>query len=254
MNCVINQYGMFKGLPTAVLARVMAIAACKAVDMYIPVSNEVALKSGLVAEGKPYRVIPNFLRDKGGIEGEYKSYTAQLPDEDYLLFVGALARNKGVDVLLRAYAEIANAPPLVLIGYETEIQPSLLKEVTHNVTVLKNWPHEAVLLAWRRSLMGLIPSVWPEPFGIVALEAMASGLPLIASRIGGLTDIIVDGETGILVPPGNVIALKHAIEHLMANPDIRMQMGKAGRERVSAFRANQVVRRYEQVYEELIEV
>jgi len=78
----------------------------------------------------------------------------------------------------------------------------------------------------------VVPSLWPEPFGIVAVEAMAAGKPVIASRIGGLKDIVVDGVTGFLVEPGDVKQLAEKIELLMDNPDLYKKMGKAARKRV----------------------
>ncbi|HOQ89417.1 MAG TPA: glycosyltransferase, partial [Candidatus Hydrogenedentes bacterium] len=71
-----------------------------------------------------------------------------------------------------------------------------------------------------------------EPFGLVAVEAMAAGKPVVASRSGGLADIIVDGETGLLVPPGDPRCLAEAIARLLSDPNIRNSMGIAGRQRV----------------------
>ncbi|HPU96678.1 MAG TPA: glycosyltransferase family 4 protein [Candidatus Hydrogenedentes bacterium] len=78
----------------------------------------------------------------------------------------------------------------------------------------------------------VVPSVWHEPFGLVAVEAMAAGKPVVASRSGGLADIIVDGETGLLVPPGDPRCLAEAIARLLSDPNIRNSMGIAGRQRV----------------------
>jgi len=77
----------------------------------------------------------------------------------------------------------------------------------------------------------VIPSIWHEPFGIGALEAMASGKPLIASRVGGLQDIVEDGVTGFLVEPRDVGELAEKLEILMNDSALRERMGKAGREK-----------------------
>ena len=77
----------------------------------------------------------------------------------------------------------------------------------------------------------VVPSIWHEPFGLVAVEAMAAGRPVVASRSGGLADIIADGETGVLVPPGDPAALADAIARLIEDPDTRARMGAAGRRR-----------------------
>jgi glycosyltransferase involved in cell wall biosynthesis len=225
----------------------------RAVDIFLPESQAVAVGNGLVGGDAPYEVIPVFVADDIGVpRGDAAPYLAQLPADDFLLFVGAFGSYKGVDVLLRAYAGLQDAPPLVIIGYETTEYPVATTDLPPNVTVLKNWPHHAVMAAWRRCLLGLVPSIWAEPFGLVALEAMASGRPVIASRIGGLTDIVVDGETGLLVPPGDTDALRGAMARLLADPALRQRFGNAGRQRVARFQAATVIPQIERVYDGLL--
>lgn len=85
---------------------------------------------------------------------------------------------------------------------------------------------------YKRSYLCVVPSIWPEPFGIVALEAMAAGRPVIASRVGGLQNIITDGKDGYLVPPRDAAALAERIEFLLDNPQIARTMGEMGRKKV----------------------
>jgi len=224
------------------------------VDMFLPVSQSAAVGNGLVGSRLPFQVIPNFIPSEVGVpQGDIEPYLAQLPAGDYLLFVGALNRQKGVDVLLRAYAGLTNAPPLVLIGYPTPEWPILSVDCPVNIFVLKNWPRYAVMEAWRRSIMALAPSVVPETFGMMVMEAMSAGRPVIASRIGGMIDLVADGETGFLVQPGDSLALQQAIERLLADPDLRRSMGQAALRKVVQFQASTIVPRIEQVYEELLQ-
>ena len=74
---------------------------------------------------------------------------------------------------------------------------------TPGVVVLGPWPHSLAVEALRRSLFTVAPSIWPEPFGLVALEAAAAGKAIVASGTGGLRDVVADGETGLLVRPGD---------------------------------------------------
>ncbi len=78
----------------------------------------------------------------------------------------------------------------------------------------------------------VVPSLWPEPFGIVAVEAMACQRPLVATRVGGLQEIVVDGETGFLVDPSDPQMLADRLEQLLDDPELRRSMGLKGRERV----------------------
>lgn len=251
LGCAIQHYGMAKGVPIVFGQRLMGVAERKAVDMFVVVSRAVAVGNGLVQRRLPFQVIPNFMPDK--IEqGNATPYLAQLPAEDFLLFVGALNYQKGVDVLLRAYAGLTDAPPLVLIGYETPEWSTLRVDCPANVLVLKGWPRFAVMEAWRHSLAAVAPSVGPEAFGIAIMEAMSMGRPVIASRIGGLVDLVADGETGFLVDPGNSSALQQAITQLLAHPHLCRRMGQAGLRKVVEFQASSVVPRIEQVYEQVL--
>ena len=155
--------------------------------------------------------------------------------------------------MLRAYAGLRDAPPLVLIGYETSEWPALSAHCPANVVILKDWPRRAVMAAWRRCTLGLLPSVGPESSPTVIMEAMSTGCPVIASRIGGIGDLVIEGETGLLVEPGDGAALRQAMESLLAHPDLRRRMGKAALSKVANFRASAVVPRIEGVYRELLE-
>jgi glycosyltransferase involved in cell wall biosynthesis len=143
---------------------------------------------------------------------------------------------------------LKNAPPLVLIGRKTVTTPEHLPE---NVFMYYSWPHRAVISAWNRCSIALAPSIWSEPFGIVVIEAMAAGKPVIASKIGGLKDIVEDGKTGYLVTPGDPVELSKAITRLLQDDALRAQLGEAGRHCVERFRARKVVPQIEEVYLEL---
>ena len=82
-------------------------------------------------------------------------------------------------------------------------------------------------------------------------SSMLAGRPVIASRTGGLAGIVADGETGLLVDPGNSDALRHAIEHLLGDPELRERMGQAAKVRAENYRADKIVPRVEQVYQSL---
>lgn len=254
LGCASQHYGLPKGVPTVLSHRVMSRIERGLVDMFLPNSHAVAAGNDLTDSGLPFQVIPHFIpNDIDTLHGDSAPYLAQLPAEDYLLFVGSLSRSKGVDVLLRAYAGLTNAPPLVVIGHQTPDWSLLSSACRDKVFILRDWPRYAVLEAWKRCLMGLVPSVWSEPFGLVALEAMSAGRPVIASRIGGLMDIVIDGETGFLVEPGDALALQQAMNRLLADADLCNRMGQAGRRRFRDFQVSTLVPRFEQVYRNVLQ-
>ena len=252
LGCACQFYGLAKGPAILLSNQVMSLIERGLIDMFLAVSQAVAVGNGLVGSQLPYQVIPNFIPNDDSMQkDDCEAYLAQLPTENYLLFVGALGHIKGVDVLLHAYAHLSHPPPLVLIGYETPAWSKLPVDYPDNVFVLKNWPRSAVMEAWRRSIIALVPSVWSEPCPTVAMEAMSAGCPVIASRIGGLVDLVTDGKTGLLVQPADPLALQQAIERLLEDPDLRKNMGQAALRKVVEFQARTVVPRIEHVYQEV---
>jgi glycosyltransferase involved in cell wall biosynthesis len=255
-GCSRDHYGL-TGAPTYYANRMMSRRALEQVDRFLAVSQATAEGNGLLPGGEiECDIIPNFLPEppahgKNGRPAFAEAERVfQLPGEGYLMFAGDLSRDKGVPVLLEAYAGMeASAPPLVLVGRRTPTTPESLPL---NVHAFHSWPHAAVLEAWQRASIALAPSTWSEPFGIVVIEAMAAGKPVIASKIGGLADIVVDGETGLLVEAGDALALRRAIECLLGDEGLRQRMGEAGRLRVEQYRAGVVVAQIEQVYRDLL--
>jgi glycosyltransferase involved in cell wall biosynthesis len=193
------------------------------------------------------QVIPNFVLDNVGVlQGDGQPWVNELPEGDFMLFVGALGRHKGLDVLLEAYTHLDAPPPLVLIGAEWPDTPT---QFPPNVQVLKNWPHAAVMHAWSRCLFGLVPSVWAEPCPTVAMEAMALARPLIATRTGGLPDMVDDEISGLLVPPGDPTALAIAMSRLLEDAPLRARMGHAAQQKLPAFQTATVLSQIESVYQ-----
>lgn len=147
--------------------------------------------------------------------------------EVVFLYVGRMAKDKGVPDLLAAFARVAQRHPaarLVLVGPDEE----RLEHAAERVHWVGGTDRPEDYMA--EADVFCLPS-YREGFGQVALEAAASGLPAIASRIYGVTDAVADGETGLLHPPGDVEALAQLMEKLLAQPELRGRLGNAGRSR-----------------------
>ena len=200
----------------------------------------------------PLSVIPSFREDQAepGIDGsEVQKYVDRLPEEPYILFVGALRVVKGIKQLLEAYERLSSPPPLVLIG---TVEFDTPKKFPPGVVVLERLPHPAVMRAWERSMFGVFPSLLPEPLGSVVYEGMSVGKAVIGTTTGGHTDMIVPGETGLLVPAGDVDALARAMQLLIDNSELRERLGRGANERAKLFTASHIVPRFEQVYRQLV--
>jgi starch synthase len=165
------------------------------------------------------------------------------PARPYVIFVGRITRQKGLPVLLRAAAALDPAAQLVICAGQPDT-PELLAEVTGLVNGLREtrsgvvWlprmlaKREVIQLLTHATVFGC-PSLY-EPLGIVNLEAMACGTAVVASRTGGIPEVVADGVTGLLVPPDDENALAAALNELVRDPSRAAAMGQAGRERTVA--------------------
>ncbi len=249
LRCSAHHYGAIKGMGVAASNWLMGAAERRGVDRYIAVSHATALGNGL-ANGAT-TVIPNFLpAQQHALAADLKPYLDQLPAGDFFLFVGDLRPMKGVDVLLAAYRTLDNPPPLVLIG---KVWPDTPQSFPPNVHILRDWPNAAVMAAWQRSAVAVVPSIWAEPFGIVVIEAMAGATPVVASCVGGIPEIVEDGVSGILVPSGDTGALAQALARLTHDVPLRRRMGEAARHRATDYDAAVVVPQIEALYQQVLD-
>ena len=158
----------------------------------------------------------------------------------FVLFVGRLTRQKGVFDLVDAMEHFPEDATLVLATGRPdtqEIEDELRRVVHADPRIV--WIHQMLgdpdlVNLYNEAAVFACPSVY-EPFGIINLEAMACETPVVATRVGGIKEVVVHGETGLLVPPGDPVKLGRAIAKLIENPALSARMGKAGRRRVSRF-------------------
>ena len=177
--------------------------------LVIAVSNDLAERARALGAVN-VRVIPNGVEMPAHVGAEAE------PAE--VLYAGRLSPEKGVLELLDA----AQGLNLVVAG------DGPLRD---HVPFARGFvPHDELQQLYARAAVVACPSR-REGFGVTCLEAMAHGRPVVATRVGGLLDLVVDGETGIVVPPRDPAALRSALERLLADPDLRRRLGSAGRER-----------------------
>jgi glycosyltransferase involved in cell wall biosynthesis len=172
-------------------------------------------------------------------------------------FITRLVTRKGVDVLLDALVLLRDRgglPRTALVGNgdrRNDLIARIADEGLSDRVIVRPfatpvWPKLAALDVF------VLPSLW-DVFPIAVLEAMAAGLPVVASATGGLPEAVDDGVTGLLVEPGQAASLADAIARLVADADLRSRMGAAGREAYERrFQPSQMVDAIEDIYVELL--
>ncbi|HYT05205.1 MAG TPA: glycosyltransferase family 4 protein [Gemmatimonadales bacterium] len=245
------------------LKRFLAWAARRA-DRVVAISSYTAREVRELVD-VPVEVIPYTAsfpetaprQPHGGARGAQEPFT--------VLFVGRLVERKGVSHLIAALARLDRSVPgrLVIVGEGPE--RSRLEEdarrhgVTDRVEFRGRVSAQELGAAYASASVFVLPSVLDargdtEGLGVVLLEAMHHEVPVIGSRIGGITDIVVDGESGLLVPPGDDEALATALRTLAQDPALAARLGAGGRERLRAeFSWDAILRRWEKLYREVAE-
>jgi glycosyltransferase involved in cell wall biosynthesis len=178
-------------------------------------------------------------------------------DTRLVVTVARLTRQKGIDDLLHAASAARDALPdaVFLIVGRGELRDAL-RETARRLDLgdrarFLGLRHDVERILSCADLL-VLPSLW-EGFGLVLLQAMDAGLPIVATRAGAIPEVVVDGETGLLAPPRDPDSLATAILRVLRNPDRAAAMGRAGRERLGrSFSIEEEVRAHAALYEELL--
>lgn len=204
----------------------------------------VHLPNGVSRKGEIGK--PRDIRQEWGIGG----------DEIIIMFAGRLSPEKGLHFLLQACAELFAKwvkVKLLLVG-DGPLRNHLEDTVSRrgmSDRVIFCGHQEDIHHYYAGADLFVLPSL-TEGLPMVLLEALQAGLPVVCSRVGGIPDVVCDGETGILVAPGDVKELANGISRLLCDPDLAERLGRNGRRRVeSSFGAEAWVRRIEEVYSSL---
>ena len=171
----------------------------------------------------------------------------ELPDGPLLVAVARLVPQKGLDVAVRALQGVDASLVVLGEGPERERLESLARDL--GVRLLLPGRVGDVTAVLRRADALVHPARW-EGFGLALLEAMLCALPVVASRVSSIPEIVVDGETGLLVPPDDPAALQAAIERVLTDEELRLRLGEAGLHRAhTEFSVERMARRTLGVYE-----
>jgi spore coat protein SA len=153
----------------------------------------------------------------------------EIGDQFVVLAVAHLIPEKGIEVLLKALSKVPEEVHAWIVGAGPEADR--LKQVANGLTGrVRLFGLQSDVLPYMQAADCLVcPSVWAEAFGLVNIEAMACELPVVASRVGGIPEIVESGRNGMLVEPGDVSQLAAALTHLVEHTELRRQMGRQAR-------------------------
>jgi len=155
-----------------------------------------------------------------------------------ILFVGVLSKRKGYDLLLAAMADVIHEYPAARLSLAGDGEVAIARSaarrlgIAHNVRICGWIAGDELQDMYRQAQILCLPS-YAEGVPLAVLDAMAHGLAVITTPVGGIPDLVVDGENGLLVPAGNQTAVVHAIVRLLRDPEERARIGEAGRQTVS---------------------
>ncbi len=189
---------------------------------------------------------------------EIHEISVSKPDEEFVIVtIGRLVKRKGIDTFLRALSLVPDHNYRAVVigeGPERETLQSLARKLglADKVEFTGFISGERKRRYLSQASAFVLSSVH-EGLGLVYLEAMQWGLPVIAGNVGGQNDFLADGETGFLVPPGNPQKLAETMSLLMQNPELAQAMGKHNRELADSFTASKTASHYEKLYQDVLQ-
>lgn len=135
------------------------------------------------------------------------------------------------------------AAPLVIIGSVRSDTGEWTGSTNRPVLVRTGVPHREIMTCFAAAAVAVVPSRWQEPLGLVAIEAMAAGTPVVVTRVGALPEVVTHEVTGLVVEPGDAGALAEALDKVVSDPALQHAYGAAGRVRAQRFAASAIVPR-----------
>lgn len=228
-----NRGGATQSLAIAVESTIHRAAGVysRGVDLFIAPSRFLMMKSiefGVPAERIRHIPYPMALPEEAAGHAAHAG-EARPQEKPYFLYAGRLAEEKGLPTLLRAAALVPEAR--ILIAGEGEMR-ARLESLGANLPGVRWFGHLAqpdVTRLQREALAAIVPSEWYENLPLAVMEASAAGVPVIASEIGGIPEMIEAGKTGYLFPPGDAVALADRMRAMLASPAAARAMGERAR-------------------------
>jgi glycosyltransferase involved in cell wall biosynthesis len=217
--------------------------------------SSLLARQAQAASGREVTVVPNGFVPLGASAELDARFAREIEKGPYLLGVGRLEELKGFGYAIETLAQLHARNPalrLVLAGPDNGSERSLRRladrlGVTHAVSFLGSVPRDQIARLYDPAACVVVSSKY-ESFSLVTLEAMSRGVPCVASAVGGVLDIAIDGENALLFSAGDVTAMAACIERIMSDPALRNRIAAAARKTVERFAWDDVASKYEQLY------
>ena len=247
-TCTTDWYGAGRGPVIQSMVRSGRPIRNRVVDVFTPVSTFVGAANRLTEQGVRWQLVPNFVPDSL-LELSDVPRDPALPAGDYLFYAGDLSEQKGVDTLVAAYAALdpGTRPELLLVG-RAAMDLSGLPE---GVRAEEKWEHERIVSGFAHATAAALPSRWPDPCPTTVLEAMALGAPLVTTHMGGIADMVADGESALVVPPGDVAATTAALTRITQDSTRAGRLAARARVEVKRYLQSRVAADFEEIYASL---
>ena len=204
-----------------------------------------------------YRIIPSGV-DRSLFASGVPPIPKYTDHKRNILFLGRLEKRKGLPHLLEAYALLKKETPdirLIVVGGDGGLRPACERYAQRqgltDVVFTGYVPDEELPRYYKTADIYCAPNTGAESLGIVLLEAMASGTPIVASNIEGFSDVLTDGREGLLAPPRDGQALAGALRRLLADADLRNEMGKQGSDTAQRYSWDRVSAKVLDYYEDV---
>lgn len=219
----------------------------KNVDLFISISNFITEKTK--NEINPIITLNNFVR----------LLNYKVIKNNNLLFLGRIEKVKGVEYLILGLPDIINKFPdtkLTVVGdggyLEEMIKLTKRLNMQNSVIFTKKVNHDEIEKYYHNACIVILPSIWPEAFGKVGVEAMSAGRPVIATNVGGIPEWLNDGRTGYLIDKENSDQITNAVIKLLSNRKLLKDMGNNARLQAEKYNVDKYVKELEKIYKSVI--
>lgn len=236
------------------------------------INKNLAIASGLICGNQKAkqifdqynRSLPKIICPLSGVNTDLFKPGTKANDKIVFLFAGALGKRKGIFLIVNAFKELIKKYPNISLTFcgagedEQELRNKVTKENLENNVQFINWlPPEKLADLFKQVDVFLYPSIpengWEEQFGFAMAEASAAGLPVIATKIGSINEVVIDGQTGILIPANDQGSLQQAMEKLIIDKELRIKLGKNGRQFIETnYSYQKVAARLAQFFQQII--